>query len=167
MPWDDDLCGYRTHCWGLYLQFLLPREMWDERKDHWSSQVVPVVMNLPANAGDARDVALVPGWGRSPGAGRGNCSILVWRIPWPEESRGLRSTGLQRAGHDWSKLACTQWTIGLVGVEENLFLFFSSSDIWTPMLEPNVLLTHRATGRTEEKMDLRRVIINKTESRRE
>ena len=145
-------------------RFLLSKEMWDEIKDHWSSQVVPVVINLPPNAGDARDVALVPGWDDSLEQGMAtHCSILVWRIPWTEESRGLWSIGSQRAGHDWSKLACTQWTIGLVGVEENLFLFFSLSDIWTPMLEPNILLTHRATGRTE----LRRVIINKTESRRE
>ena len=27
-------------------------------------------------------------------------SILAWRIPWTEEPGGLRSTGLQRAGHD-------------------------------------------------------------------
>ena len=28
-----------------------------------------VVKNLPANAGDARDLGLIPGWGRSSGAG--------------------------------------------------------------------------------------------------
>ena len=27
-------------------------------------------------------------------------SILVWEIPWTEESRGLQSMGLQRVGHD-------------------------------------------------------------------
>ena len=27
-------------------------------------------------------------------------SILVWKIPWTEEPGGLRSTGLQRVGHD-------------------------------------------------------------------
>ena len=27
-------------------------------------------------------------------------SILVWEIPWTEESGGLQSMGLQRAGHD-------------------------------------------------------------------
>ena len=27
-------------------------------------------------------------------------SILAWRIPWTEESGGLRSMGLQRVGHD-------------------------------------------------------------------
>ena len=31
-----------------------------------------VVKNLPANAGDARDVGLIPGSGRSPGEGNGN-----------------------------------------------------------------------------------------------
>ena len=27
-------------------------------------------------------------------------SILAWRIPWTEESCGLRSVGLQKAGHN-------------------------------------------------------------------
>ena len=36
-----------------------------------ASQVVLVVKNAPANAGDVRDVGLIPGWGRSPG-GHGN-----------------------------------------------------------------------------------------------
>ena len=27
-------------------------------------------------------------------------SMLAWRIPWTEESGGLRSMGLQRVGHD-------------------------------------------------------------------
>ena len=31
-----------------------------------------VVKNLPANAGDIRDVGLIPGSGRSPGGGHGN-----------------------------------------------------------------------------------------------
>ena len=33
---------------------------------------VTVVNNLPANAGDARDVSWIPGLGRSPGGGNGN-----------------------------------------------------------------------------------------------
>ena len=37
-----------------------------------ASQVVLVVNNPPANAGDARDSGLVPGSGRSPGEGNGN-----------------------------------------------------------------------------------------------
>ena len=34
--------------------------------------MVLVVKNLPSNAGDSRDVGLIPGLGRSPGAGHGN-----------------------------------------------------------------------------------------------
>ena len=34
--------------------------------------MVPVVKNLPANAGDTRDVGFIPGLGRSPGEGNGN-----------------------------------------------------------------------------------------------
>ena len=30
------------------------------------------VKNPTANAGDARDLGLIPGWGRSPGGGHGN-----------------------------------------------------------------------------------------------
>ena len=37
-----------------------------------ASQVAIVVKNLPANAGDIRDVNLIPGLGRSPGIGNGN-----------------------------------------------------------------------------------------------
>ena len=38
-----------------------------------------VVKNkLPANAGDSRDVGLIPGSGRYPGGGNGN--ILAWEI---------------------------------------------------------------------------------------
>ena len=31
-----------------------------------------MVKNLPANAGDARDIGSIPGWGRSLGEGNGN-----------------------------------------------------------------------------------------------
>ena len=27
-------------------------------------------------------------------------NILVWRVPWTEEPRGLQIMGLQRVGHD-------------------------------------------------------------------
>ena len=39
---------------------------------HMASQVALVVKNLPANAGDIRDVGSIPGWGRSPGGRHGN-----------------------------------------------------------------------------------------------
>ena len=37
-----------------------------------ASQVVLVVKNMPADAGDTRDAGSIPGSGRSPGVGRGN-----------------------------------------------------------------------------------------------
>ena len=44
-------------------------------------QVVPVVKNTSANAGDVRDTGSVPGLGRSPGGGHGNPSgIPAWEI---------------------------------------------------------------------------------------
>ena len=38
----------------------------------WASKVALVVKNLPVNAGDIRDVDLIPGLGKSPGGGHGN-----------------------------------------------------------------------------------------------
>ena len=61
--------------------------------------MVLVVKNPPANAGDRRDVASIPGSERSPGEGHGS-SILAWRIPWTEESGGVQITGSQRVRHD-------------------------------------------------------------------
>ena len=37
-----------------------------------NSQVVLIVKNLPANAGDTGDTGSIPGLGRSPGEGHGN-----------------------------------------------------------------------------------------------
>ena len=39
---------------------------------NWASQVVLVVKNSLANAGDIRDTSSIPGLGRSPGGGHGN-----------------------------------------------------------------------------------------------
>ena len=39
---------------------------------HQAFQVVLVVKNLPANAGDIRDACSIPGWGRPPGGGHGS-----------------------------------------------------------------------------------------------
>ena len=44
--------------------------------------MVLVVRNLPANAGDVRNMDSIPGSGRSPGEGHAtHSSILAWRIP--------------------------------------------------------------------------------------
>ena len=60
-----------------------------------------VVKNPPANAGDIRDAASIPGSGRSPGGGHGNPSQYSGLgIPWTEEPGRLQSIGLQRVRHD-------------------------------------------------------------------
>ena len=67
----------------------------------WGFTGGSVVKNLPANAGDAGDVGLIPGLGRSPGEEVAtHSSAPVWRIPWTEEPGRLQSMGSQRAGHD-------------------------------------------------------------------
>ena len=57
----------------------------------WASQGVPVVRNLPANAGDTGSI---PGSGRSPEEAMATHSrIVAQRIPWTEEAGGLQSKG--------------------------------------------------------------------------
>ena len=53
----------------------------------WAFPAVLVVKDLPANAGDIRDVGLIPGSGRSPG-GR-NSLPLQHSCLWTEEPGGL------------------------------------------------------------------------------
>ena len=65
-------------------------------------QMVQLVKNPPAKAGDSRDEVSVPGPGRSPGVGNATQpSILAWRIPRTEEPGGLQSMGSQRVKHKW------------------------------------------------------------------
>ena len=54
-----------------------------------------VVKNPPANAGDARDVGLIPGWRRS--LNGTHSSVLAWEILWTEEPEGLQSMGSQKS----------------------------------------------------------------------
>ena len=65
--------------------------------------VVLVVKNLPANAGNVRDTEFSPwagkiswrrAWEPTP------VGSLAWRIPWTEEPGRLQSRVSQRAGHD-------------------------------------------------------------------
>ena len=63
-----------------------------------ASQVVLMVKNPPANAGDIRKAGSIPGSERSSGEGMAtHSSVLAWRIPWTEEPGGLQSTGSQES----------------------------------------------------------------------
>ena len=59
------------------------------------------VKNLPASAGDERDVGSVPGLRRSPGGRKWQSTpvFLPGKILWTGEPGGLQSIGLQRVGH--------------------------------------------------------------------
>ena len=60
-----------------------------------------LVKNLPANAGDTRDMGLIPGSGRFPGVGNGNpLQDSCLGIPGTEEPSRLQSMEFQRVGHD-------------------------------------------------------------------
>ena len=57
--------------------------------------------NPPANAGDKRDVGLIPGLGRSPGGGHGNpLHYSCLENPTERSLVGYRPWGHKRVGHD-------------------------------------------------------------------
>ena len=59
-----------------------------------------MIKNPPANAGDLRDVGLIPTLGRSPGGGLATySSILAWETLRTEEPGGLQSMGPQTVRH--------------------------------------------------------------------
>ena len=62
-------------------------------------QVVLVVQNPLACAGDVRHTGSIPESERYPGEGLGHPGVCIWRILWTEEPGGLQSMELQRAGH--------------------------------------------------------------------
>ena len=80
----------------VILDFLAPHP------SHWASQVVPVVKNPPANAGDIRGAAgLIPGLERSPGGEHDNSvQYSCLENSMDRDGCGLWSIGLQRVGHD-------------------------------------------------------------------
>ena len=66
-----------------------------------STQVVLVIKYLPANAGDVRDMGLIPGWGRSPGEGHSN-PLQYSYLENPMDRGGWQATvhEVARVGHD-------------------------------------------------------------------
>ena len=65
------------------------------------SQVALVLKNPPDNAEDLKEAGSILGSGRSLEEDVAtDFSILAWRIPWTEESGRIKSTGLQRVGHN-------------------------------------------------------------------
>ena len=88
--------------YGAILQvrrFRKEEQLWDG-----VSQVVLVVKNPPANAGDTRDVGLIPGSGRYPRGGHGNPTCLenlMDRGAWQATVHGVAKSRTHRSnlGH--------------------------------------------------------------------
>ena len=60
-----------------------------------------VVRNLPANAGDTRDVGSIPESGKFPGGGNGKLlQYSCLENPMDRRDGGLQSIGSQRVRHD-------------------------------------------------------------------
>ena len=68
----------------------------------WASQVVLVVKNPPASAGNLRDKHFIPEWGRSPGWGHGN-SLQYSCLENPMD-RGAWWATLHRGTKSWTWL---------------------------------------------------------------
>ena len=62
-----------------------------------------VLKNLLANAGNARDVGLTPGWGRSPGEGNGN--LLKYSCLGKSMDRWAWQTAVHGVAKSWTQLS--------------------------------------------------------------
>ena len=68
----------------------------------WASQVVVEVKSLPSNAGDIRDMGLIPGFGRSPGEAYGN--PLQYSYLEKPMKRGSWWATVHRVAKSWTRL---------------------------------------------------------------
>ena len=71
--------------------------IWGLLTFHWSSPVAQLVKNLPANAGNTRDVGREDSVEKEMAT---HSNILAWKIPWTEEPGWLQYMRLERAGQD-------------------------------------------------------------------
>ena len=114
------------------------------------SQVVLVVKNLPANAGDIRDVGLILELGRSPGRGDGN--LLQYYCLEDPMDRGAWHATVYRVAKSWTQLeqhgthiyccsvtkSCltlsSPWTVAL---QAPLFMESSRQECWSGLPFPS------------------------------
>ena len=76
---------------------------YQQQQQAWKGfQVVLVVKNLLANAGDIRDAGSIPGWGRSPGGGHG--IPLQYSCGENPMDRGVWWAIVHRVAQSWKQL---------------------------------------------------------------
>ena len=85
-----------------------------------------MVKNLPANAGDARDVGLIPGSRRSPGEGNGN--PLQYSCLGNCMDRGAWWATVHRVAHSWTRL--NNWAHTCIDIYMTLMLSAFLSQFW-------------------------------------
>ena len=104
-------------------------------------QVAQWVKKPPVNAGDARDVGLIPGSGRSPKGGHDNpLQYSAWRIPWTEEPGRLQRMLL---GHfSRARLLATPWTAAYQAPPS---MGFSRQEYWRGVPLPSPITVHSIT----------------------
>ena len=65
--------------------------------------MVLAVKNLPANAGDIKDVGSLPGLGRSPGEGNGSSTLQYSYLEYPMDRRAWQGT-VHRVAKSWTQM---------------------------------------------------------------
>ena len=87
-----------TQSWGFFLFFFPDLHL--RILNFQASHLVPMVINLPTSAGDARDVGSSPGSGRSLGEGNGN-PLQYSCLENPTDRGALRAT-VHKVAHSWA-----------------------------------------------------------------
>ena len=116
-----------------------------------STPVVLMVKNSPANAEDARDTGLIPGWGRSPGGGNGTplqYSCLkspTDRGAWQAIVHGVTKSQTWLSDYAWALswfpgfplllMGCKYWLDTLLILLSLSFLVCTMESIWPVSLD--------------------------------
>ena len=88
---------------------VVPKLSYYENTDTlWASHMALVVKKLPANAGDVRDMGLIPGSGRSPGAGHSN--TLQYSGQENSMDRGAWQAIVHEVTKSWTRLSDFHFT---------------------------------------------------------
>ena len=98
---------------------------------HGTSQVVLLVKNLPANAGDIRDTGSIPGLGRSPGEGHDK-SLQYFCLENPMDRGAWWATvhGVTKSQTQLKQLSM-QTCVSLVNLPNNPMITPSLPNLWS------------------------------------